>query len=100
MLSSHLSIRLGNKMCNICSGMNSEIAGQNFSERIERFEGKIKGIYIRALDPVECECSNGHTCYPSHIIFKEVKECVIHVFKSGGAVFISKVLHIEHFIPN
>jgi hypothetical protein len=57
-------IQQGQGMCRICAGNDSETAKQNFFENIENLGGTVTGEYKDAHTPVECICSEGHSCNP------------------------------------
>jgi len=57
-------IQQGHGMCRICAGNDSETAKQNFYKNIENLGGTVTGEYKGAHTPVECICSEGHSCNP------------------------------------
>jgi hypothetical protein len=57
-------IQQGEGMCGICAGNDSETAKQNFYKNIKTLDGTVIGEYINSSTPVDCICSEGHSCNP------------------------------------
>jgi len=58
------NINQDNGMCKICAGNDSETSKQNFYKNIETLGGRIIGEYKDKDTPVDCICSEGHSCNP------------------------------------
>lgn len=52
-------------VCRKCANQDPEDSENFFRHDITEIKkGKVIGVYINALTPVECLCCMGHTCYP------------------------------------
>jgi hypothetical protein len=51
-------------LCMICARNDPETAEANFRKRIKELGGQVIGEYNGVHIPVECRCSEGHTCTP------------------------------------
>ena len=58
------NLRRGKGMCVKCADRCPIQAGQKFYDKIIKSKGTIIGKYNGSGVPVECVCSNGHTCHP------------------------------------
>src|SRR5690606_32505526 len=58
-------IKSGQGMCLKCVNLCSEQSKDNFYHNIKELGGKIIGVYVNSCIHVECECSEGHKCYPT-----------------------------------
>jgi hypothetical protein len=57
-------IQSGRGMCRKCKGNCPIEAEKNFVDNVNKLGGKIIGKYTGKDNSVECECINGHPCFP------------------------------------
>lgn len=81
--------------CRVCYENSSIEPEKNFLINVEKIGGKVIGKYKNISTRVECECSNGHICFPipGHIQRGGgmCKKCVGNCPEEAEKIFISNV---------
>lgn len=86
------NIQQGRGICITCINHDSELAKQEFFDRINDREGKVLGEYITNKIKVKCICPYGHICFPCPSKIQQGQGMCRKCVRSGGELFISAAL--------